>query len=176
MSDIEAGWQGGQAITPEDLSSVGQSIPCSELTLDPAVAKRLTAVTGIQFEPTDHSRKHLIELVITGQPKQLADDLQTLFGAMDSCSTKTATTTGTAKLTVKEFAIPSLGDQQAAYVMTDTADSAGAFYVRNAIVRFGSVAVALGLLEVVPTAQATPQISDATFVKILKTAADRLRT
>lgn len=174
VGDVGAGWKVGPAINPQDLSSVSQSIPCSDVTIDPSVAKRLTAVTGIQFEPRDGSSRQMIELVITGESKQLDSDLQALIGAMDSCSAKTATTSATSKLTVQKFAIPKLGDQQAAYVMTDSADSAGAFYVRSAIIRVGSIAVAFGLTEVVATPQDKPQISDDTFVKILKTAVDKL--
>jgi hypothetical protein len=174
VGDVGAGWKLGQPITPEDLSSVSQSIPCTGVTIDPSVAKRLTAVTGRQLEPADRSAKHMIELVITGTSRQLDADLQTLARAMDSCSVKTGTSQGTSTLTVKKLAVPKLGDQQAAYVMTDSADSAGAFYVRNAFVRVGTVAVAFGLMEVVAAPQDKPQVSDDTFVKILRTALERI--
>lgn len=179
VGDVGSAWQKGQdqvgeAITPEDLASVGTSIPCSDVAMDPALAKRLTAVTGVQFQPADHSPKHLIELVITGQPGQLDSDLRALVGIMDTCAARTATTTGTSNLTLKKLALPTLGEQQAAYVMTDSVDSSGVFYVRNAIVRRGSVAVVLGLMEGLATVQDKPQISDATFVAMLRTAVDKV--
>ncbi|HET6916822.1 MAG TPA: hypothetical protein VFH56_12090 [Acidimicrobiales bacterium] len=172
-SDVGTGWQVGPPINGEDLSSVGQSIPCSDVPMDPAVTKRPTAVTGVQFEPTDHSSKHLIELLITGDAKQLVADMQTLTGAMDFCSTKTMTTMENAKLTVKKLTLPKVGDQQAAYTVTDTADSTGTFYVRNAIARVGSVAVAIGLTEIMATPQSTPEINNDTFATILKTGVNK---
>lgn len=140
---------------------------------DPALASRLTAVTGIQFEPTDHSYKHLIELVVTGDPAQLGADLQKFISAMDSCAAKTATSTATSKLTVKQMAIPQLGDQRVAY-LTITPVNGAAFYGRGAMVRFRSVAVVVGLTEGLYSPRGTPQISDSTFVSIVKTAYDKL--
>lgn len=173
VSDVGAGWRVGEAINPQDLASVGQSVPCSNVALDPTVAKRLTAVTGIQFDPTDRSSRNLIELVITGQPRQLDADLQALSRAFDSCSAHAATATSTTKLTVKKLAIPNLGDQRGAYVVTEAEESSGAWYSRGATVRIGTVAVVVGLVEVLYH-HATPQISDATFVKILETAVAKL--
>ena len=50
--------------------------------MDPTVTKRLTPLADIQFEPTDHSYKHLIQFLVPGDPKQLESDLQAFFGAM----------------------------------------------------------------------------------------------
>ena len=176
-ADVGAAWRVGQSITPEDLSSLSTSVPCPGPTVSPAVAQRLTAVTGVQFEPTDQSYKHLIELVLSGEPKQLDSDLQALFEAMDSCSALASTATGATKLTIQKLAVPKLGDQQAAYVMTDTEspDSTATWYVRNAVVRVGSTGVAVGLAEILATPQDKPQISDETFGKILESAVGKLR-
>ena len=171
VSDVGAVWKVGAAINPQDLAGLTQ-IPCADATISPTIAKRLTAVTGIQFESTDGSSKHLMQLVVTGEPKQLDSDLQALIGAMESCSATTSTTTGTAKLTVKKFIIPELGDQRAAYLLTD-AESPGTettWYVRQAAVRVGSVAMGIGLTEILGTPQDKPQISDAKFVQLLETA------
>lgn len=175
VADVGAGWQIGQAITPEDLSSLATSVPCPGPTVSPAVAQRLAAVAGVQFEPTDQSYKHLIELVLNGESKQLDSDLQALFDAMDSCSALASTATGT-KLTVQKLAVPKLGDQQAAYVMTDveSPDSTATWYIRNAVVRVGSDAIAVGLAEILATPQDKPQISDETFGKILDSAVGKL--
>ena len=48
------------------------------------------------------------------------------------------------------------------------------WYVRSATVRVGSVAMTLGLTEILPTPQATPQITDAEFVHLVETAAAKL--
>lgn len=160
--DVGAGWQVGGSINPEDLSSIGHANPCGNDKIDPAVAKRLTAVTGVQFEPTDHSYKHFIELVLTGDPAQLGSDLHALMAALDSCPA------------VKDLSIPKLGDQQAAYVITDAESANAVWHVRNAVVRVGPVAVAVGMTEILPSAQARPQISDDTFVKVLRTAVDKV--
>lgn len=176
-ADVGSDWKLGQAINSADLASVQQSIPCVDVAVNPAVAKRLTAVTGIQFEPADRSYKHLIQLGMTGHPAQLDSDLQALFAAMDSCATASATP-GTATSTVKRFTVPQLGDQRAAYVMTSkvSARSSATWYVRNAVVRVGPVAVALGLTEILATPQDKPTIGDDFFLRLLQTAVARLRS
>lgn len=179
VSDVGSSWNVGPAINSEDLSSVTQSIPCPDAAINPTIAKRLTAVTGIQFEPADRSYKHMIELAITGDPARLDSDLQTLFGALDACATTTSTATGTTKLTVKRLSIPDLGDQRAAFVMTGLDESAGSsatWYVRNAAVRVGPVAIMLGLTEILATPQDKPQISDESFVQLVQTAVGKLHS
>ena len=161
-------------INAEDLSSVGHSIPCSAVTLDPAVAEGLTAVAGTQFEPTDHSAMHLIELAIIGNPAQLAADMRAMSLAMDRCSRMASTAMGGSTLSVKPFDLPRMGDQQAAYAMTDMASLRGGFYVRNALVRVGSVVVAVGLAEVMASPNSQPQVSDSSFVHIVETAVHKM--
>ncbi|HET6965918.1 MAG TPA: hypothetical protein VFH58_14180 [Acidimicrobiales bacterium] len=160
--DVGAGWQAGENITPEDLSSIAHANPCGDDKIDPAVAKRLTAVTGMQFEPADRSYEHFIELVVTGDPTQLDSDLHALMADLESCPA------------VKDLSIPKLGDQQAAYVMTAEESANAVWHVRNAVVRIGPVAVVVGMTEVLPSAQATPQISDETFTKVLRTAVTKV--
>lgn len=176
VRDVGAGWKLGSPINAADLASIGKSVPCPGNALSPAVAERLTAVTGIQFEPTDHSYKHLIELVITGDPAQLANDLQSLFKAMDACATAASTAPGTRKVTVTKLQLPPLGDQQGGYAAAarvGSAHSSGIWYARNAAVRTGPVAVVLGLTEILAP-QTRPQISDAAFVDLLRTAVGKL--
>jgi hypothetical protein len=174
-SDLGSDWKLGEDINATDLSSVRHSIPCPDVQVDPAIAKRLTAVTGIQFDPAKHAYKHLIELAITGDPEQLHSDVQSLVAAMDSCAT-TAAATPAMRLTVKRLAIPQLGDQRAAYVMIarESAHSTTAWYIRNAMVRVGPVAIAFGLMEIVGTPKDKPTISDETFVHLLQTAVAKL--
>jgi hypothetical protein len=175
VGGVGAGWQVGHAVNDADFSDATQ-IPCEGVTLDPAVTQRLTPVTGVQFEPTDQSYKHLIEFVLTGDPKQLDADLQTYFTTLERCSTVTTTTAGASAVTVNELTIPRLGDQRAAYVLTgkESPGSDITWYGRSAAVRVGSIAIELGLTEILSTTQDKPQISDDGFVKILQTAVAKL--
>jgi len=176
VGDVGAGWQVGPPLNPEDLSGFTQ-IPCPDSVVNPTIAKRLTPATGIQFEPTDHSRKHMIEFLVTGDAQRLDRDLQALSGALEACSMATSTTAGTGgTVKVEKLPIPELGDQRDAYVIAVTAspDSQATWYVRSAVVRVGSVATSLGLTEILPTPQDQPHISDEEFVKILKKAVAKL--
>lgn len=175
LSDLGAGWRAGSPITPNDISSFAHAVPCSEARVDSAVAQRLTPVSGIQFEATDGSSRTVQEFGLTGDPSQLHSDLQALIKSFDACAAQTATTTETNKLTVKRLAIPNLGDQRAGYVLSDSESLSGpTLYVRNAAVRVGSVLIGVGLTEIHATAQDKPQVSDDTFVKIVRTAVDKL--
>lgn len=177
VGDLGAGWKLAAPINAADLASIGQSIPCPHNALRPAVAKRLRAVTGIQFEPTDRSYKHVIELVITGDPAQLGADLQRLFAAMDSCAAATSIANRALKLTVTRLELPRLGDQQAGFAskaQVGSPRSPRSWYARSAFVRVGPVAVVLGLTEILATSQSEPQISNDSFRQLLRTAVGRL--
>jgi hypothetical protein len=176
VGGVGAGWQVGHAVNDADFSDATQ-VPCEGVTLDPPVTQRLTPVTGIQFEPTDQSYKHLIEFVLTGDPKQLDADLQTYFAALETCSTVTTTIAGASAVRVNKLTIPKLGDQRAAYVLTgkESPGSDTTWYGRSAAVRVGSIAIELGLTEILPTGQAQPQISDEGFLKIVQTAVAKLK-
>ena len=173
VSDVGTGWQVGADVNAADFSDSTQ-VPCNDVPMDPAVTKRLTPLAGIQFEPTDHSYKHLIEFLVPGDPNQLESDLQAFFGAMESCSTGTPTPTGTGMVTVEKLIIPSLGDQRAAYAITGAESADATWYVRSAAVRIGSVAAEVGLTEVLSTPQGKPTMSDTEFVDLVQTAAAKL--
>ncbi len=170
---VGAGWQVGSPINPADLSSFAQ-VPCEEVTLDPAVASRLTAATGIQFEPTDNSYKHIIELVAVGEPRQLASDLGALLGAIESCAGTASTKAANGML--KTLTIPALGEQRAAYIgsIAESPGSPTTWYVRFGFVRLGSVAVSLGLTEILATPQDEPHVSDSEYVQLLTAAVTRI--
>ena len=93
---------------------------------------------------------------------------------MDACAAVTPTTTGTGTLTVEQFAIPALGDRRAAYILTGVESADSTWYVRDAEVRVGSIAIGVGLTEILPTPQDEPSISDAEFVRILQAAVAKL--
>ena len=166
---VGAGWQVGSPINPLDLASFGQ-VPCDEATLDPAVTTRLTATTGIQFEPSDGSYKHLIELVVVGDPQRLAADLTTLLGAIESCGGAPSTKAKNGML--HKLTVPALGEQRAAYVgsIGESPGSPITWYGRFGFVRVGSVAVSLGLTEILASTQDKPHVSDGEYVLLLKAA------
>lgn len=172
VSDVGAGWQVGPPVTDADFSDSIQ-IPCTEVALNPTIIERLTPNSGFQFEPTDSSYKHIIELLVTGEPQQLEGDLQAYFEAMEGCEATSSTTTGTGTR-VEQFTIPDLGDQRAAYVLTATASPDATWHVRDARVRVGSIAIQLGLAEILPTPQDEPSVTDAEFVQLLQTAVAKL--
>lgn len=173
-SDVGSAWQLGPPITEADLTDATQ-IPCPDTAINPTIADRLTPITGVQFEPVDRSSRHLIEFAVVGQPDQLDADLQVLFDAMDACAAATPTTSGTGSLRVERLTIPELGDQRAAYTLigVETPDTP-TWYVRDAEVRVGSIAVEVGLTEILPTPDDEPSISDAEFVRLIQTAVTNL--
>ncbi len=95
----------------------------------------MNATTGVQFEPTDGSYRHLVDLVTVGDPAQLASDLGALFGAIESCGT--ASSTKAANGTVRKITVHGLGDQRAAYIgsIAESPGSATTWYVRFGFVR-----------------------------------------
>jgi hypothetical protein len=167
-ADVGGSWRAGQPINPQDLAAFAQ-LPCETGSISPTIAKRLTAVTGTQFEPTDHSSRHLIELVVSGDPTQLSSDLRALFGAIESCSS-------TANLTLTKLTIPALGDQRAAYVIMQPGPSGSKtmLNLRTGYVRLGAAAVVLGLADFHATSQGQSQISDDTYAQLLKNAVAKL--
>lgn len=172
-SDVGAGWQLGPKITDADLSDATQ-IPCPDTAINPTIGDRLTPITGVQFEPVDHSSKHLIEFAVTGQPEQLDADLQVLFEAMDACAATTPTSIGSGSLTVEPLTIAELGDQRAAYTLIGVESPDATWYIRNADVRVGSTAVKVGLTEILQTPDDEPSISDTEFVQLIQTAVAKL--
>jgi hypothetical protein len=172
-ADVGTGWQVGPAVTDADFADSTQ-IPCPDTAINPTIADRLTPVTGVQFEPTDGSPRHLIEFMLSGEPDRLDADLQAMFGAMDACAATTPTTTETGSLTVEPLAIPELGDQRAAYTLVGVEAPDTTWYVRDASVRVGSLAVEVGLTEILQSPDDQPSISDAEFVQLLETAVAKL--
>lgn len=171
-ADLGPGWTVGADINPQDLAAFSQ-VPCDSTTLSATTAKRLTAVTGAQFEPTDHSYRHVIELVVSGDAGQLDGDLNQLFRAIEACSGSGGSG---ANLTIKTMAIPTLGDQRHAFAVTQTQQAAArALSLRTAYVRVGSAALLLGLADFQASQQGSSTVSDQTFLQLLNTAVTRLR-
>ncbi len=178
-ADVGAGWEIGSAVNAQDLADAVK-VPCPDTAVNPTILERLTGKTGIQFSPTDRSYKHIIETLVTGDPVRLDKDMQVLFGAVQACPTVASTTPssgsspGTVTPTYRELTIPKLGDQRMAAVLIGVESPQATWYVRSAMVRVGSVAMTLGLTEILATPQDTPKISDAEFVKLVETAVAKL--
>ena len=173
VGDVGGGWQLGPEVTDADVSDSTQ-LPCNDMALNPTIIERLTPVTGIQFEPTDRSYKHIIEFLVTGEPQRLALDLHFYFEGMEACAATTPTTVGAGNLTVEPFTIPMLGDQRAAYVLTGVESPDATWYVRSAEVRVGSIATEVALTEILSTPEDEPTVTDAEFVQLLETAVAKL--
>jgi hypothetical protein len=175
-ADAGTAWKNGQPINAQDLAAFAQ-VPCRGTALAKPVATRLTAVTGVQFEPADRSYRHLIELVVTGAPAQLDRDLGQLFAAIESCSAKATTSPSAGHVSVKKLAVAALGDQRSAYSALEQLPSAAtALSLRAGYVRVGATAVLLALADFQATKQGASKITDATFVQLLTSAVDKLRS
>lgn len=173
LGDVGSGWQMGPGVNDADFRDSTQ-LPCDDMALNPIIAARLTPVTGIQFEPTDGSSKHLIEFLITGDEPRLAADLQAYLEAMGACEAATPATTGAGTLTVTTLTLAPLGDQRGAFVLTADVSPDATWHVRTATVRVGPVATRVALTEILPTADAPPAVSDADFVQLVEAAVARL--
>lgn len=168
-SDVGASWQVGHAVTDADFADSVQ-VPCDSAALDPVVAQRLRAVTGRQFEPTDNSYKHLMQMFTIGESGQLAADFDAYRASIDTCPA--GGTWNNAPVTTEKLTIPDLGDQRAAYTVAaaDSAESQITWYIRSAMVRVDGVIVGLGLTEVLSSPDQQPAISDAEYVALLEKA------
>jgi putative hemolysin len=169
IGDVGSAWRLGPAITDADLTDAIQ-IPCPDTAINPTIGDRLTPITGVQFEPVDQSSRHLIEFALTGRPERLGADLQALFDTLDACAATTPTTIDTGSLTVERLAIPDLGEQRAAYTLTGVQGPEATWYVRTAYARVGSIAVEIGLTEILPAPDDQPSVSDDEFVQLVQTA------
>jgi len=175
VDDVFDGWKLGSPINEADLDDSVQ-VPCANTAINPTIAQRLKAVTGVQFEPVDGSYNHLIEFATVGDPARLAADLDALFGALDSCGPEFTGGGGEGSGTLKELALPELGDQRKGYVITgkDAPETDVVWYVRTAYVRVGTVAITVSLAEVLPVENQTPTISDEEFVRVVQTAVGKM--
>ncbi|MGD9792286.1 MAG: hypothetical protein AB7V43_02295 [Acidimicrobiia bacterium] len=177
-ADVGSGWKEGSPVNEMDFAD-SMKFPCADMGLNPTILARITPTVGVQFEPVDGSYKHMIEMMVSGEPTRLNTDLGFYFEGMQACAASTVTSTTTSagdQLTLKDFALPAIGDQRMATVGTgrESADSDALWCVRSAVVRVGSVAVMVGVTEILSGSQTTPTISDADFVKLVTTAVERV--
>lgn len=171
--DVGREWQVGPEVNDADFGD-STRLPCDDVALNPTIARRLTPVAGIQFEPVDRSSKHLIEFLLTGEAPRLDADLQAWTDAMESCATTTPATTSAGTLTVEAFTLPPLGDQRTGFVLTADLSPGVTWHVRTAAVRVGSMASRVALTEILSTPDSPVTVSDADFVDLVETAAAKL--
>ena len=146
------------------------SMPCPDTAVNPTILARVRPLVGVQYDAPDGSYRHLLELGITGVPDRLAADLEVVDEAMRACAASSPTAEG---VTVRAISLPALGDQRAGWAMTaEQRDGAEAvtWQVRSATVRRGSVAVRIGLTEILDRPSTPPSITDEAFVAIVRTA------
>jgi hypothetical protein len=171
-ADAGPGWEQADPVGDADFDDAGQ-IPCEDAALDPTIRDRLRPVAGVQFEPSDGSSRHLIELAVSEGSDRLRADLDSLFGAMDACA-KSSAGSGSGTVQVTKLDVPTTGDQRAGYRMLAQVGPDNVWLVRTATVRVGASAITLGLTEVVASPTAAATISDADFGRLVQNAAKKL--
>lgn len=171
LADVGSQWKVGPEVTDADFADATQ-VPCKGITLDPAVVARLRPTTGVQFEPAEHAYRFLSELVTTGSPTQLADDIDTYLAVEKSC----ADSPNNGLLAFKKMTIPELGDQSSAWVLSayENGASGAVWHIRSAIVRVGGTMANINLTEILETPDQKLAISDAEFQRIVTAAVDHL--
>lgn len=170
VDDVWAGWQEASPVGEADFDDSWQ-IPCDDVAINPTFVDVLRPSAGIQFEPSDGSYRHLMQMVTTGAADELAPALDAYIGAVTSCGSE-ALWFG-AVVTVDPLDLGELGDQRAAYtVVASEGDGSNpmALNQRTASVRVGDHVVTLGLVEVLEGEGAELTVSDAQFVDLVRTA------
>lgn len=169
VADVGDGWRSSNPVNDDDLASISQ-MPCDDQALNPTIAARLRGMTGVQFEPADGAYRHLMELVLVGEPARLATDIDLLVEGLMACPVGVAG--GLDRM--EALALPPLGDQRAGLHYAATQGPGAVWDVRTATVRAGGRAVHLTLVEILGTPGATPTVTDGGFVALVTTAVTRL--
>lgn len=176
VDDLGTGWVTGEPINAADLTDSVQ-VPCPDQGINPTIAARLRAQSAVQFDGAGASYSHLIEFIVSGEPTQLAADLDVWFEGFDACMTST-TSAGSdpTLLSIEQLALPTLGDQRGGYVLDGRESSSDTvvWHGHTAIVRVGGVAITVGLIEILDSASAQPTIDDAAFVTMVEAAVANL--
>jgi hypothetical protein len=174
-SDVGEGWNASTELSIADLGSIGES-PCPGTAINPTIAQRLKPTVGVQFEPADGSKRGIQEVVLSGNTERLAADLDIVFGGVDVCKDVETTTPDAEKLRYEPLAVPELGDQRMAAIVTvfEPPDFQVTWRGHTAIVRYRSIAIMLNQFEILPSPQDKPVMSDAEFVELLRKAVTKL--
>jgi len=173
LDDVGSTWKLGHTVGEADFNDFGQ-LPCPDSAINPTIINRIRPTIGVQFEPSAEGARHLLQFVLTGESTRLAMDLEALIGAEQACADTTPS--GSNSFKVERMTIPDLGEQRAAFVLRglETNGSTSTWYVRQAVVRVGTVAITIGLTEILSSPDAAPSIPDTEFVRILTAATARL--
>ncbi len=128
------------------------------------------------MKPVDHSSTHLMELARTGEVGRLAADLDIFHEAIVACAGRPPADADGGTVDVADLAVPELGDQRFAVVLTGTAPTGDGvtWFVRMATVRVGGFAIDVRLTEILDAPAADPRISDEAFVALVEQATARL--
>lgn len=168
VEDVGETWQLGNPVNELDFGDVLQ-LPCPDVVVNPSAMEGLTGDAGVQFEPADGSYQLLMEVLTVGDDAQLASHVRAYFSAWSVCLADPPEGT-----VAEPLDIPTLGDQQMAFRGTNEVPDEGIWLARSAMVQVGGSFVMLNLIEVVPSVDATPTVSDEEFVGILETAISKI--
>ena len=174
-----SGWKPETEITAADLGGIGE-LPCSgvpDLAINPTIAARLVAATGIILSPTDGTPRGIKEILVTGEPDRLARDLEAVIGAAtDNCIGKDLVTKDNEKIRMEVLALDGFGDQRSAITVMvgEPPDYQSTWRGYQAIVRVGSVAIMISAFEVMGTPDAKPVMDAAGFVRLVEQAVSKL--
>lgn len=172
-ADLGSAWQEGHEVGEADFQDAWQ-IPCDDVALNPLMVEVLRPSGGTQFDPTDGSSRHLIELVTIGAEDDLVTALEAYIGAMGSCPPESTWGGGSVSVTpldLKEFG--GLGDQRVGFISVATQNVASdsvVWHVRNVAVRVDSHIISLGLTEILDSDDTQPVVADAEFVEMVRAA------
>jgi hypothetical protein len=177
--EVGAGWKPETEITAADLGGIGE-LPCSgvpDLAINPTIAARLVAATGIIMSPTDGTPRGIKEILVTGEPDRLSRDLDAVIGATtDNCIGKDLVTKDHEKVRMEVVALDGIGDQRSAVTVTvgEPPDYQSTWRGYQAVVRVGPVAMMISTFQVMGTPDAKPVMDEAGFVALVKQAVAKL--
>lgn len=160
-----------QQLTDEGASAGFTQLPCDDVTLEPALAERLTADAVLDGHRQDGNAS-MVEFLVTGDESQLHADLEVYRRAQDQCATGLPTGPGDPPVS-QSFALPQLGDERHGEVGVCKGwgiDSRSYW----AYVRVKGVVVIVGACEQPVSAGKPLLISEPAFVKLLRIAVDKV--
>jgi len=173
-ADLGSAWELGEPVNEMDLTMNAEV--CKGVVLDAELAARLNGQTGVQFQPTDRSSKHLMVQIITGEAGQLASDLDAYAAALKTCPVDPVGAEDTF-LSVEDITLPAWGEQAHGIAVRAQESGNGAvWFVRFIQVRVGGEAVGLGLTEILGSATAAPAFTDADLIGWAEKAVAKLST
>ena len=173
---VEGDWSVMADMTPDDLGSLAES-PCPDAAIDPQIVERMIPTDAVIFEPTDEATRGVQELILAGDPEQLASDLEVVFGSVESCVGQQYEVPGSGEKVQYDLVdVPEFGDQRSAarLVAFEPPDFTTTWRGHTAIVRVGGVVIMINEFQILDSPDAEPFMDDAEFVALLESAVARL--